>query len=302
MKLSLVLLAAGMGRRYGGLKQLEPVGPGGATIMDYSIYDARRAGFSHFVFVIRPDMQAAFDNCLAERYQGQIEAVCVHQRLDALPAGFSPPPGRSKPWGTAHALLMAQPAVDGPFAVANADDFYGQGAFAQLAAFLGEPAPPDSQIHALVGYALGQTLPQRGAVSRAICRCSDDGWVEEIVETHGLERNEGGGVCVDQHGVRRDFQADQLVSMNLWGFRPGIFEVIGPAFREFLGANAESPDAEFYLPTAINDAVRLGRVRVRVLRTSERWCGVTHPEDKAFVAKYLAELVSWGRYPECLWS
>jgi NDP-sugar pyrophosphorylase family protein len=302
MKLSLVILAAGMGRRYGGLKQLEPVGPGGATIMDYSIYDARRAGFSDFVFVIRPDMQAAFDGYLAERYRGRIRAVCVHQTLEALPEGFRVPAGRSKPWGTAHALLMAQPAVSGPFAVANADDFYGQAAFAELAAFLSGPAPADSQVHALVGYALGQTLPLRGAVSRAICRCSDDWWVEEIVETHGLERSDGGAVCVDQRGVRQDFQADQLVSMNLWGFRPGIFEVIGPAFREFLRANAESADAEFYLPTAVNDAIRSGRARVRVLRTSERWCGVTHPEDKVFVSKYLFELVSSGRYPECLWS
>ncbi len=301
MKPTLVILAAGIGRRYGGLKQLEPVGPAGETIMDYSIYDAVRAGFGQVVFVIRPEMEGAFHETIGRRYEQRIPVAYAHQRLDAVPAGFAVPPGRSKPWGTGQAVLSAADRVRGPFAVANADDFYGAGAFAALSAFLQEQQT-GTPVYAMVGYALRNTLSEGGAVSRAVCRHSPDGWLVDIVETVGIEPDGRGARRTDEHGHVHRFGGDETVSMNLWGFVPALLDELRRAFERFLRERGGSADAELYLPAVVQDAIKAGRARVKVLPSPDRWCGITNPRDKDGVVRFLGQLVEQGQYPPKLWD
>ena len=301
MKPTLVILAAGMGRRYGGLKQLESVGPGGETIMDYSIYDAVRAGFGKVAFVIRPDMEGTFHATIGRRYEQRVPVTYAYQRLEALPAGFAVPPGRTKPWGTGQAVLSAAGEVHEPFAVANADDFYGAGSFASMSAFLRQPQTGTPE-YALVGYVLRNTLSESGAVSRAVCRSTPEGWLEDIVETIGLERDGTGARRKDEHGRVHKFTGDETVSMNLWGFVPTFVAELGNAFERFLRDRGTSPDAELYLPAAVQDAIRAGRARVRVLPSADRWCGITSPRDKDDVIRFIRGLVNQGTYPAKLWG
>ncbi len=301
MKPTLIILAAGIGRRYGGLKQLESVGPAGETIMDFSIYDAVRAGFGRVVFVIRPDMESQFHDTIGRRYEQRVPVAYAYQRLEALPAEVAVPPGRVKPWGTGQAVLSAADIVHEPFAVANADDFYGAGSFGAISTFLLQPQT-GAPIYALVGYALRNTLSESGAVSRAICRCTAEGWLEDIVETHGIERDGTGARRADEQGQARRFVGDETVSMNLWGFVPAFLDELGAAFKRFLRAHSTSPDAELYLPVVVRGALQAGRARVKVLPSTDRWCGMTNPRDKEQVVQFLRGLVEQGVYPRKLWD
>jgi NDP-sugar pyrophosphorylase family protein len=302
MKPTLVILAAGIGSRYGGMKQLEAVGPGGTTIMDYSIYDALRAGFGKAVFVIRPEMEAAFKETIGRRYEKHIPVTCVFQRLEQLPTGCSVPAGRTKPWGTAHAVLAAEDEVSEAFAVVNADDFYGANSFAVLSEFLQQQERADVPAYAMVGYTLRETLTEAGSVNRGCCRCTPDGWLESITEIIGIERDGTDACYPDESGQRRVLSGDQLVSMNIWGFGRVFFDQLRERFENFLRESGTSDTAEFYLPTGVQELMRAGRARVKVLPTTDRWCGVTHPEDKPRVVRMIRELVERGRYPQRLWD
>jgi hypothetical protein len=291
-----------MGSRYGGLKQVEAVGPRGATLMDYSIFDALRAGFGRLVFVIRPDMEEAFRERIGSRYQRHVAVEYAYQRLDDLPGGRRPPAGREKPWGTAHALLSAS-FVNTPLAVLNADDFYGAPALRALGSFLSSDAPAAGPaIHAMVAYALRDTLSETGTVSRGVCRTTPDGWLESIVETLGIEPDEDGARAVDESGTSRRLAADTLVSMNCWGFRPSIFEELRRTFTEFLAQHGDSLRAECSLPAVVQQAIAGGRARVRVLEAGSAWCGITNPGDKPRVQSFIRQLVESGQYPEDLWG
>jgi hypothetical protein len=302
MKPTLVILAAGIGSRYGGLKQLEAVGPGGATIMDYSIYDALRAGFGKAVFVIRPDMEGAFRETISRRYERHIPVAYAFQRLDAVPVGFTPPPGREKPWGTGHAVLAAQEAVHEPFAAINADDFYGANSFAALGEFLQQGHAGDVPTYAIVGFKLRETLSEAGAVNRGCCRGTPDGWLECITEITGIERHGPDARYIDESGNIQTISGNELVSMNLWGFRPVFFEQLRELFERFLQENDASETAEFHLPTAVQELIRGGRARVRVLPTPDSWVGVTHRKDKPRVVRIIGQLVRQGQYPQRLWD
>lgn len=288
MQLSVVILAAGMGSRYGGLKQLDAVGPGGETLLDYAVHDAVRAGFSRVVFVIRRAFEAEFRSQVGARYAGVIRVDYVFQELDALPAGFTTPSERTKPWGTGHAVWCARAAIDGPFAVVNADDFYGRDSFVQLARFLratseGRPAV------ALVGFTLANTLSENGAVSRGVCAVRDDGLLRDIVEHTGIRRED-----VGPGGL---FTGNEIVSMNCWAFTPAIFAGLERRFAEFLRNRATDPKAEFYLPAAVSELIGSGAVDVQVLPTQASWFGVTYREDKPGVEAAIGRLVAGGEYP-----
>jgi hypothetical protein len=289
-----------MGSRFGGVKQLEGVGPGGGTLMDYSIYDALRAGFRKVVFVIRPDLEAAFQETILPRYAGRVEVATVHQRLEDLPSGVVAPSGRRKPWGTGQAVLAAEGAVDGPFVVANADDFYGAPAFIATAEFLRAPRPEDQETWALVGYRLRDTLSEHGAVNRGACRVSSDGWLQGIEEVHDITATTDGSLVGRGARGHVALAPDSLVSMNLWAFLPSIFPILREGFARFL---ADAPgDREFLLPAIVQEALASGRAKVRVLDAGSPWFGMTFPADHARVAAALRTLVQSGTYPSRLWA
>ena len=281
-----------MGSRYGGLKQIDPVGPGGETVLDYAVYDAARAGFGRVVFVIRRDFEAVFREKIGAKYAGRMAVDYVFQSLDALPAGFAPAPGREKPWGTGHAVWCAREAVRENFAVINADDFYGEDSFRQLGDFLAKPVAPGPAEWAMVGFRLANTLSEHGAVSRGVCG-EERGWLASIEENHGI--------TPEQVGAGRKFAAEQIVSMNCWGFTPAVFAALDEQLRVFLAARGAEPKAEFYLPAAVAQAIGRGQALVRVLPTTAEWFGVTFREDKPRVVAAIAGLVERGLYPEKLY-
>lgn len=299
---TLVLLAAGMGSRYGGLKQLEAVGPAGETLMDYSIYDAVRAGFTRVVFVIRPDIEEPFLDFARGRFGGRIEVATVLQRLEDLPAGVTAAAApRTKPWGTGQAVLAAATAVDGPFAVLNADDFYGRRAFEALAGFLNQPDAPEPPTWSLVGYRLGETASAAGAVNRGVCRADADGWLQGIEEVLELSRDPDGRFTGRTPAGPARFAADATVSMNAWGFTPHLFDLLRQDFRTFLEAEPAA-GAEFLLPSVIGGALERGAARVRVLDAGSQWWGMTYPADRPLVVAALRRLVDEGEYPPRLWE
>jgi NDP-sugar pyrophosphorylase family protein len=293
MSLTLVVLAAGLGSRFGGLKQLEPVGPGGATLMDYSVFDALRAGFRRVAFVIRPEMADAFDRSIGDRYRGRVEVAIACQRLDELPAGAAIPPGRTRPWGTTQAVLAAGPLLSGPFAVLNADDFYGRDALAAVGRFLGEAAPDTCGV---VGYRLEQTASAAGGVNRAVLEQAGDGSLTGIVEVHNLLRVAEGRFQGEVGGAPRIVAADALVSMNLWALTPSVLPKLAAGFKAFL-RRGPGLSGEYYLPSAVQELLAAGSLRVKVLPTTSRWCGMTHPADRPWVEATLRELVAAGEYP-----
>lgn len=297
MTLSLVVLAAGLGSRFGGLKQLEPVGPGGATLMDYSVYDAERAGFDRVVFVIRPEMQEAFGQLILKRYANRIASAVVTQRLDDLPAGFDLPPDRTRPWGTGQAVLCARAEVPGSFAVLNADDFYGRDALAEVAAFLRTPGSPDAC--AVVGYRLDQTASAEGGVNRATLELDRRGFLSRIVEVKNLSEASAGRFRGEVESEPRIVAADALVSMNLWGLTASVFPRLERGFEAFL-ARSPGPRSEYYLPEAVQEMISEAAINVKVLPTRSRWCGMTHPGDRERVEAFLQELVEAGEYPATL--
>lgn len=291
MSLTLVVLAAGMGSRYGGLKQIDPVGPGGETVLDYAVFDARRAGFDRVVFVIRRDFEALFREKIGARYAGRLAVDYVFQSLDVLPAGTAAPPGREKPWGTAHAVWCAQAAIAGNFAVINADDFYGADSFRRLAQFLRAARAAE---FAMVGFRLANTLSEHGTVARGVCTAGPDGTLHAIVEQTGIDAAEV--------GAGKTYSGDEIVSLNCWGFTPALLPALESQFRAFLAARGAEPKAEFYLPAAVSTMIAQGAATARVLPTESTWFGVTYREDKPRVEAAIAALVRAGLYPERLWS
>jgi len=295
---ALVVLAAGMGSRYGGLKQVDPVGPGGETIMDYSIFDALRAGFGKVVFVIRREMEQAFRETVGLRFEKRIAVEYVFQELDVLPPGFVVPEGRTKPWGTGHAILMASGVVRGPFAVINADDFYGAEGYRALAGHL-QSGTAD---YALVGFVLRNTLSEFGAVARGLCRVSGDGYLESVEELTGIVPDGAGARNTDEAGAMTRLRGDEVVSMNMWGFSPPVFGQLEDSFARFLTESGGRARAEFYIPNAIGGLLAEGKARVRVLHTQDAWFGVTYRADHARVVECIDGLVKSGAYPEDLWA
>ncbi len=308
MELTLVVLAAGMGSRYGGLKQVDPMGPAGETVLDYSVFDAVRAGFDRVLFVIRRDFADEFKATVGARFAGKVEVDYVYQSLDALPEGSEVPAGRTKPWGTGHAVWCAREALRGPFAVVNADDFYGAASLAELAGFLrAETARrPDGEsvaergereeapTFAMVGFEMANTLSEHGAVSRGVCDVDAGGFLRGIEERTGI-------LAADV-GEGRSYKADTTVSMNCWGFTEAFLPKLDERWRAFLAENGGSEKAEFYLPFAVNDLLDSGEARVRVLPTGDSWFGVTYREDKPRVQTAIAALVAAGRDPSPLWA
>lgn len=297
MSLTLVVLAAGMGSRYGGLKQVDPMGPTGETVLDYSVHDAVRAGFDRVLFIIRRDFENEFKASVGMRFAGRIRVDYAFQALDALPEGFSVPPGRVKPWGTGHAVWCARGELDGPFAVVNADDFYGAASFRVLADFLraakadgsGAVANPD---YAMVGFALANTLSEHGAVSRGVCDVSAEG------RLRGVEEHTG--ILATEVGEGRRYAGETIVSMNCWGFTTDFLPQLDERWRAFLALNGGSEKTEFYLPFAVNELLSKGAAKVRVLPTSDAWFGVTYREDKPRVQAAITALIAEGRYPSPL--
>lgn len=294
---TLLVLAAGMGSRYGGLKQVDPVGPSGETILDYAVFDAIREGFGRVVFVIRKEFEEAFRTQVAAKYADKVKVDYVFQALDELPPGFAVPAGREKPWGTGHAVWCARDAVTEPFAVIGADDFFGRDAFRQLAGFLRERATADEQAapkFAMIGYRLLNTLSENGAVSRGVCATGADGYLEKVVEHTGIRREEAGT------GAGKKYSGEETVSMNCWAFTPELFTGLNEQFEAFLEARGGELKSEFYLPEAVSEQVAQGLATVEVRTTTASWFGVTYREDKPRVQAALAELVAGGVYPQRL--
>ena len=294
---TLLVLAAGLGSRYGGLKQIDPVGPGGETIMDYSIYDALRAGYGKLVFVIRKDIEQPFTEVVGARFEKHIAVEYVFQELDKLPPGFSVPADRTKPWGTMHAILTAASAISEPFTVINADDFYGAEGYRALAQHL----QAGTMDYAMVGFVLRTTLSDFGAVSRGVCRVSGDGFLQDVVELTNIEPDGVHAKNTDAAGRITRLSGDEMVSMNMWGFTPQIFEQLRMHFQKFLEHNASDVQSESYLPTAVNELILSGQARVKVLRTTDSWDGITYREDHARVVESISRLIQGGSYPKRLW-
>lgn len=303
MKPTLFVLAAGMGSRYGGLKQLDPIGPSGETIMDYSIYDAIRAGFGKIVFVIRRDFQKDFEDKILSKYTGHIPVETVFQSVDALPEGFTAPADRVKPWGTGQAILMGAPVINEPFAVINADDFYGEDAFRVLAKELTGISSDEKGRYSMVGFRLGNTLTENGTVSRGICRTDSNDNLTSVVERTSIGYNKDGEIVyTEDDRTEHPLSADDKVSMNFWGFTPDLFPRLKEQFRDFLEKNIDKPKSEFYIPTVVQNLIDGGVAEVKVLPTTSRWFGVTYSEDRPKVVAQLARLVKEGKYPTPLFK
>ena len=301
MKPTLVVLAAGMGSRYGGLKQIDPVGPNGEIILDYSIYDAIRGGFGKVVFIIRKDIEKDFKEVVSKRWEGKIEIDYVYQQLDAIPAPFTVPEGRTKPWGTGHAVMCAMDKVKEPFAVINADDFYGKSGYEQLGKALAENTDPNHFF--MVGFPIKNTLSEFGSVSRGICELDDNGYLKEVIERTAIEAIGGGKAkFTDENGNEVILGGEEISSMNFWGFMPSLFDGMGAMFNEFLSKRGTELKSEFYIPFVVAEMVHSGKASVKVLRSSDSWFGVTYREDKPRVQADIKALIAAGVYPENLFA
>ena len=301
MKPTLYVLAAGMGSRYGGLKQLDGLGPNGETIMDYSIFDAIRGGFGKVVFVIRKDFEADFREKVLNKYANHIPVEVVFQSLDKLPEGFSCPADRVKPWGTNHAVLMAKDVIKEPFAVINADDFYGRDSFAVIGKWLSEMDGKANQ-YCMVGYRVGNTLSESGSVSRGVCAMDANRMLTDVVERTKIERIDGVVQFKDENDQWVSIEDNTPVSMNMWGFTPDYFAHSESYFAEFLNDNMSNLKAEFFIPLMVNKLIQEGTSSVEVLDTTSRWFGVTYAEDRPSVVAKIQELVDAGEYPAQLFG
>jgi hypothetical protein len=301
MGLSLVLLAAGVGSRYGGPKQIDRVGPGGATLLDYAAFDARRAGFDRVILVVREGKETEVREAVGDRIARHVPLAYAVQ-ASALPAGFVTPAGRGKPWGTGHATLAAAPLVDGPFAVINADDFYGAGSYRVLADYLRRPQDGPVPEFAIVGFPLVATLSPDGPVSRGVCAVDEDGFLVSIREVLKVEREGEDARELDGAGAGHPIPGATPVSLNFWGFTPALLPALEDGFRRFLEENAGSVKAEYFLLTAVQSLVDAGGARVRVLGGGGPWGGLTHPGDRPRLVALLASLTARGEYPRDLWA
>jgi hypothetical protein len=337
MNPTLVILAAGMGSRYGGLKQIDRFGPSGETIMDYSLHDALAAGFAKVVFVIRRDFESSFRAVVSGQYENCMSVEHVFQELGDMPTGFTVPSGRTKPWGTAHAIWCARRTVKEPFVSINADDYYGRNSFKTASEHLMRPAVGDGRgtvgaptlapptpsrdglrraepghVHAIpgrvpeycmVGYPVLQTLSDHGAVARAICEVDEEGFLKALVERTRVERSGDSARYVDEAGSVHILKGDEVVSMNMWGFSPSVFDALERHLTRFLEAqNRTREDSECLIPVAVNEILKEKAAKVRILSTSDAWFGVTHPSDKPGVMKIIREMVKRGEYPSPIWS
>ncbi|MEO1857029.1 MAG: sugar phosphate nucleotidyltransferase [Rubritalea sp.] len=304
MKPTLLVLAAGMGSRYGGLKQMAPMGPKGETVLDYSVYDAIRAGFGRVVFIIRKDFADKFKTQIGDKFAEKIDVVYVFQELNDLPEGFSPPEGRTKPWGTTHAILAARNVVDAPFAVINADDFYGADSFKQITSYFTEIAKFTDGVdhYCMVGYKLENTLSDHGNVNRGIC--SNSNGFLKIVEEHLNIEVESDGVCRGDNlaGDRVGLSVNALTSMNFWGFPRSIMPELERNFIAFLKERGTEMQSECFIPTDVDTIVKSGKADCKILETSSLWFGVTYPQDKDMCIASLTKLVEQGEYPANLWD
>ena len=297
IKPTLFVLAAGMGSRYGGLKQLDGLGPHGETIMDYSIFDAIRSGFGKVVFVIRKDFEADFRGKILSKYEGHIPVEVVFQSVNDLPEGFVCPSDRAKPWGTNHAVLMGKEVINEPFAVINADDFYGRNTFEVMAEELLRQ-PNREGDYCMVGFRVGNTMSESGTVARGVCELKD-GCLETVVERTAIGYNEAGEIVfTDENGVVQKLHPNTPVSMNMWGFTPDYFRYSEQYFVEFLKENLNAPKAEFFIPLVVNEMINSGKASVKVLDTTSKWFGVTYAADRPGVVAKFAELHASGEYPE----
>ena len=301
MKPTLFVLAAGMGSRYGGLKQLDGLGPNGETIMDYSIFDAIRGGFGKIVFVIRKTFEQDFREKIISKYENHIPVEVVFQDLDNLPEGFTCPEGRQKPWGTNHAVLMGKDVIKEPFAVINADDFYGRDSFAVLGAWLTNIAGKKNE-YCMVGYRVGNTLSESGSVARGVCETNEAGYLTGVVERTAIEKIDGEIQFKDENGNKVVLEENTPVSMNMWGFTPDYFQYSEEYFKQFLSdpKNMANPKAEFFIPLMVNKLINEGTATVEVLDTTSKWFGVTYAADREATVEKIAALVAAGEYPEKL--
>ncbi|BDS05132.1 nucleotidyltransferase [Oceaniferula spumae] len=301
MQTTLLVLAAGMGSRYGGLKQMDPMGPNGETVLDYSVFDAIRAGFTRVVFIIREDFAESFKEQVGSRFADKIQVDYVFQKLDDLPEGFSIPEGRVKPWGTTHAIRAARNAIDGPFAVINADDFYGSDSYKRMATYFDHASKATDGVshYCMVGYHLLKTLSDHGDVNRGICS-AENGFLKDVEEVTEIKQETGSiqGNWLD--GERREVSQDAIASMNFWGFTADLFDHLEVHFIEFLKERGEEMKSECYIPTLIDELIRNGKADCRVLETDSSWFGVTYPDDKPHVVENIRRLVDEGEYPQSL--
>jgi len=298
--ISLVIMAAGMGSRFGGIKQLEPVGPSGEIIMDYSIYDAMEAGFNKVVYIIRKDLEKDFKEIIGNRIEKIIKVEYVFQELDELPEGFSKPDDRAKPWGTGQAVLCCKDMVKEPFAVINADDYYGKEAFKIIYEFLNTEGYRNNQ-YCMAGFVLGNTLSENGAVTRGVCKTDENGILVDINETSGIVPQGDHAVAKNSDGEEAIIPLNSVVSMNMWGFKPGIFDSLETGFVKFLSEiNGNELKKEYLLPAVVGDLIKSNQVEVIVLKTNDRWFGVTYKEDKDAVVKSIQALIDRGDYPSKL--
>lgn len=300
MKPTLFVLAAGMGSRYGGLKQLDGLGPHGETIMDYSIYDAIHSGFGKIVFVIRKDFEQDFREKILSKYEGHIPVEVVFQSINDLPEGYACPADRTKPWGTNHAVLMGKDAIREPFAVINADDFYGRNAFEVMAKELSRERDRKGD-YCMVGFRVGNTMTENGSVARGVCTTSPEGLLTDVVERTAISYDpEHRIVFTDENGQVQTLEPTTPVSMNLWGFTPDYFDYSEREFKKFLDRDINTPKAEFFIPLCIDTLIKNGEATVKVLDTDSKWFGVTYSADRPGVVEKFAQLHADGTYPERL--
>ncbi|MDB5192785.1 MAG: nucleotidyltransferase [Segetibacter sp.] len=300
MQPTLVILAAGMASRYGSMKQIQSFGPSGETIMDYSIYDAIKAGFKKVVFIIREDFAENFKSIFEPKLKGKIETGYVFQKLESFTEGKPVPTDRTKPWGTAHAVLCCKGTVNEPFAVINADDFYGRDSFQKAYDFLTKQV--NDRTYCIIGYELKRTLSENGSVSRGVCEVDASGNLTSINERTKIYRNEQGKITYEDETGLHEVSEDSSVSMNFWGFAPNVFGIMEEQFHEFLDANAANPKAEFFIPLVADEFSKTGKGEIKVIPTNAQWFGVTYKEDAPTVQRKIDELVSSGEYPESLWA
>ena len=301
----LVVMAAGMGSRYGGMKQIDPVGPNGQVIMDYSLYDARRAGFETVVFIIKHEIEDAFKAAIGDRVSKVMQVHYAFQQLDELPAGYTIPEGRAKPWGTCHAVLAAKPFIDGPFAVVNADDYYGPEAFRVMYEYLSTHSDGELYDYCMVSYLLQNTVSENGSVARGVCQPNPDGTLHSVTERTRIETYAGGIHYTEDGGESwTDLPGETPVSMNLWGFGKSFLEEADRRFAGWLDENlAKNPlKCEYFLPLVVTELLEEGKARVQLLHSADKWYGVTYREDKPVVVDAIARMTREGLYPEDLWA